>query len=113
MADLRLKRGKAIADWHLVRWLVLLGRPVPLIDLESWQSLRFWLQASSLFSFHFSVVPADKEAVLEQLTPLLEVGAVVIVDGSAVRNDVTWAVILLADVVLIFSSRTGLISGQQ
>jgi len=92
--------GKSTTAVHLARWLQLQGRAVHLADLDPQQTSSFWLQAAEGFAIPCSVVPADADSALEQLPPLLEAGAVVVVDGPAGLSDATRAVMLLADLVL-------------
>ena len=58
------------------------------------------MQAAEGFAIPCSAIPPDSDSVLELLPPLLEGGAVVVVDGPAGPSDATRAVMLLADVVL-------------
>ena len=79
--------GKSTSAVHLARWLQLQGRPVHLADLDPQQTSSVWLQAAEGFAIPCSAIPADADSVLEQLPPLLEGGAVVVVDGPAGLSD--------------------------
>lgn len=92
--------GKSTTAVHLARWLHLQGKAVHLADLDPQQTSSFWLQAAEQFAIPCSVVPADADSALEQLPPLLEGDAVLVVDGPAGLSDATRAVMLLADLVL-------------
>ena len=92
--------GKSTTAVHLARWLQLQGKAVHLADLDPQQTSSFWLQAAEQFTIPCSVIPADADAALEQLPPLLEGADAVVVDGPAGLSDATRAVMLLADLVL-------------
>lgn len=92
--------GKSTTAVHLARWLQLQGKAVHLADLDPQQTSSFWLQAADQFSIPYTVVPADADAALEQLPPLVEGVDVLVVDGPAGLSDPARAVMLLADVVL-------------
>jgi chromosome partitioning protein len=92
--------GKSTTAVHLARWLQLQGKAVHLADLDPQQTSSFWLQAADQFSIPYTVVPADADAALEQLPPLLAGVDVLVVDGPAGLSDPARAVMLLADVVL-------------
>jgi chromosome partitioning protein len=92
--------GKSTTAVHLARWLQRQGKTVHLADLDPQQSSSFWLQAADLFTIPFSVVPADADAVLEQLPGLAKGCDVLVIDGPAGLSDATRAVMLLADLVL-------------
>lgn len=93
--------GKSTTAVHLARWLQRRGRSVHLVDLDPQQSSSFWLQAAEEFSIPFTVVPADADAVLEQLPPLAAAADALVVDGPAGLSDATRAVMLLADLVVV------------
>ena len=92
--------GKSTTAVHLARWLQLQGKAVHLADLDPQQTSSFWLQAAEQFAIPCSVIPADADAALEQLPPLVEGLDVLVVDGPAGLSDPARAVMLLADVVL-------------
>ena len=92
--------GKSTSAVHLARWLQLQGQAVHFADLDPQQTGSFWLQAAEGFTIPCTVIPADADAALEQLPPLVGAANVVVVDGPAGLNDATRAVMLLADVVV-------------
>jgi chromosome partitioning protein len=92
--------GKSITSVHLARWLQLQGQAVHFADLDPQQTGSFWLQAAEGFTIPCTVIPADADAALEQLPPLAGAADAVVVDGPAGLNDVTRAVMLLADLVV-------------
>ena len=92
--------GKSTTAVHLARWLQLQGKAVHLADLDPQQTSSFWLQAADQFTIPHTVIPADADAALEQLPPLVEWVDVLVVDGPAGLSDPARAVMLLADVVL-------------
>ena len=72
---------------------------VQLADLDLQQTSIVWLAAADGFSIPCRAIPSDSDSVLVQLPPLLEGGAVLVVDGPAGLCGATRAV-MLADVVL-------------
>jgi chromosome partitioning protein len=92
--------GKSTTAVHLARWLQLQGQAVHLADLDPQRTSSSWLANADSFALACTVVPADSDAVLEQLPTLAQSVDVVVVDGPAGLSDATRAVMLLADLVL-------------
>ena len=92
--------GKSTTAVHLARWLQRQAKTVHFADLDPQQTGSFWLQAAEGFAIPYSVIPADADAALEAIPPLLEGVEVLVVDGPAGLSDATRAVMLLADLVL-------------
>ena len=93
--------GKSTTAVHLARWIQKQRKAIHLVDLDPQQSSSFWLQCADGFEIPYTVLPADSDAVLEQLPDIAEQTDVVVVDGPAGLNDATRAVMFLADLVLV------------
>lgn len=89
--------GKSTGAVHAADWFIQKGLSVILVDADGQQSSSAWLSELSL---PYKVI-SDPEELFDELPKLAELHDVVIVDGPGNANEVTKAILIRSDLVLI------------
>jgi chromosome partitioning protein len=89
--------GKSTGAVHATDWFVKKGRSAVLIDADGQQSSSGWLKDLELPC----KVISDPEALFDELPKLAESYEIVVVDGPGNASEVTKAVLIRSDLILI------------